>query len=242
MSTEARAADVRPIVGGLKRVAMAGTAGLLTGALVGGVGGRLAMLVLRLTSDPSVRGIESDDGFTIGVVSSETMFLVMFTAVLGAVGGLGYLVIRAWLPSPRRPALFAALMGVVGGALIIHPDGVDFTLLGPRWLAIVLFVALPAAYGLAVAFLIERWLRSADDASTRWLLALVPAVIPFVVLGPRGLPILVLVLLASLAADPRSIAARTVGSRPVVWLGRIGLATAGVAATVALVTDVAEIL
>jgi hypothetical protein len=54
-------------------------AGALTGALIGGVGGRLAMLILRLTSDPSLHGLETDDGFTIGIVSTSTLFLVGLT-------------------------------------------------------------------------------------------------------------------------------------------------------------------
>ena len=42
----------------------------MAGLLVGGVGGRVAMLLLRLTSDPRLRGLETDDGFTIGVSRS----------------------------------------------------------------------------------------------------------------------------------------------------------------------------
>jgi hypothetical protein len=87
MVSEGRAAEGGPIVGGLTRVAMGGVAGLATGSLVGGVGGRIAMLILRVTSDPSLHGLESDDGFTIGVVSSQTTFLLVLTAVLGAIGG-----------------------------------------------------------------------------------------------------------------------------------------------------------
>jgi hypothetical protein len=64
-----------------------------------------------------------------------------------------YVIVRAWLPGRGRPWLFGGLTGLVGGSLVIHPDGVDFTLLEPLWLAIVLFVLLPAAYGLAVASL-----------------------------------------------------------------------------------------
>jgi hypothetical protein len=242
MTTDAPAAALGSILGGLKRAAIGSVAGFASGALVGGAGGRLAMLVLRLTSGPSIHGLESDDGFTMGVVSSQTTFLVLFTAVIGAVGGLVYVVVRGWLPSTRRSWLFAALTGLVGGALVIHPQGVDFTLLEPAWLAIVLFVLLPAAYGLAVAALAERWLRAGDPPSNAWLVAIVPAVLPLVLVGPRALPFLVLTLLAVLVADPRSPAGRLVSSRSVVWLGRTVLAAAGIAATAALVADVAEIL
>jgi hypothetical protein len=52
------------------------SAGFLAGVLIGGVGGRLAMLALRLTSDPSLHGVSTDDGFTIGRLSLQTLFLL----------------------------------------------------------------------------------------------------------------------------------------------------------------------
>jgi len=58
------------------------SAGFVAGVLIGGVGGRLAMLALRLTSDPSLHGVLTDDGFTIGRVSLETLFLLGVTAGL----------------------------------------------------------------------------------------------------------------------------------------------------------------
>ena len=49
-----------------ERLRVLAVAGIPLGVLVGGIVGRVAMLVLRLTSPDSVRGVESDDGFTIG--------------------------------------------------------------------------------------------------------------------------------------------------------------------------------
>jgi hypothetical protein len=63
------------------------SAGFISGLLIGGVGGRLAMFLLRLTSDPALRGAQTDDGFTIGVFSTETLFLLGVTAGLGILGG-----------------------------------------------------------------------------------------------------------------------------------------------------------
>ncbi len=242
MATEVRHTD-RPILAGAKRVAMAATAGAAMGGLIGGVGGRLAMLILRLTSDPSLHGIESDDGFTIGIVSSQTTFLVMFTAVVGAVGGLVYAIVRTWPPTAGRAWVFGALTGLVGGAIVIHPDGIDFRLVEPLALAIVLFVAIPVLYGAAVSSLIERWLRaSAVRASNAWLIVLVPALLPFVLLGPRGLPFVLLMVGAVVVATPGGPADRFLSSRPIVWLGRTTLAAGGIAAGIALVGDVVEIL
>lgn len=131
------------------RVAMARLAaglwgGFLCGAVIGGVGGRLAMFVLRLTSDPSLSGRETDDEFIIGSFTGATFFLVALTAILGIMGGLFYLAVRNWFPQRVRPIVMGVLAGVVGGALVVRPDGIDFTELEPLPLAIAMFVALPA--------------------------------------------------------------------------------------------------
>src|SRR6266511_532645 len=80
--------------------------GALCGGLIGGVGGRLAMLVLRVTSDDSLHGMETDDDFTIGSFTGATVFLELLTLFAGAVGGLIYIGVREWLPARWRPILF----------------------------------------------------------------------------------------------------------------------------------------
>ncbi len=106
-----------------RRVSAGVVGGLATGALIGGIGGRLAMFVLRVTSDPSLHGLKTDDGFTIGRFSGETLFLVLVTAALGVLGGLLYLAVRPWLPERWRAALVGVFGGIVGGALFISPGG-----------------------------------------------------------------------------------------------------------------------
>ncbi len=145
------------LAAGAKRLSAAVGAGFLTGAAIGGVGGRLAMFVLRITSDPGLHGLKTDDDFTIGIFSAATLFLVFVTAAAGTVGGLVYLAVRAWFPGRARPWIFGALTGLVGGALVIRPGGIDFTLLEPLGLAVAMFIALPAAYGVAVSLLAERF-------------------------------------------------------------------------------------
>ena len=62
-------------------------AGITVGVLVAGVGSRLAMLVLRLTSSRFVRGVVSDDGFVIGRVTlGGTYNLLVLGAVVGVIG------------------------------------------------------------------------------------------------------------------------------------------------------------
>jgi hypothetical protein len=196
-------------------------AGLAAGAAVGGIGGRLAMFVLRVTSNASLQGLESDDGFVIGRFSGSSLFLVVFCGVLGILGALFYLVVRGWLPERWRPALAGVFGGIVGGAAFVHTDGIDFQLLEPAWLAISLFVGLPAMYGVAMSILVERSLRreASRGGGRRWFLGLIP-LIALGLLGPLGIGLLVLMALAWLIHRSAPEVASLWRSGPVVWGGR----------------------
>lgn len=224
-------------------VAAAAMAGALTGAVIGGIGGRLAMFVLRLTSDSALRGLKTDDDFTIGVFSGETLFLVIVTAFLGVIGGLVYLAVRGWLPERARPWLFGALTGIVGGAQVIRPDGIDFTLLDPLWLAVAMFVLLPTAYGVAVSLLAERFLArdSAFSRSKAWIAGLV-LLLPLGFFGLVGLAVIAAIIAVVLLGRAAPEMASLWTSPPAAWIGRAGLATAAIVWGAALVRDVVEVL
>jgi hypothetical protein len=115
------------------------------------------MLLLRLTSPDLVTGMISDDGFEIGVVSFDTAQLVLAMAMLGAINGVLYAAVRGALPRRLRLPLWSVFGAVLGGATVVHDDGVDFTLLEPAALAIALFVLLPGAAAVVVVVLVERW-------------------------------------------------------------------------------------
>jgi hypothetical protein len=215
--------------------------GLVTGFLVGGVGGRLAMFVLRLTSSEGVRGIRSDDDFEIGVFSTETIFLLAFATLLGATFAVLHLVVRRWLPERHRPLQAAVFFGLVGGAVVIHPDGVDFTLLDPLWLAVALFVALPALFGWCMVALVEH--RLAGDHGLRKANA--GAIVFFVVIGFVGVVPLLLVPLAVAVVliGHRWPATGELARGPVVTgVVRLALLTVAGLSAVALTRDVIEIL
>lgn len=142
----------------LRRAWLAGSAGGVAGFLIGGVGGRLAMFVLRLTSDARlVRGAESDDGFTIGRFSFATVFLLLLTTALGSVAGLAYAAVRSAFPARARRACWATVCGAIGGAALVRKDGIDFRILEPVSLAITLFIAIPAGGAWLMAYLVDRW-------------------------------------------------------------------------------------
>lgn len=175
-----------------RRMGAAIWAGALPGLIIGGIGGRLAMFVLRLTSDPRLHGLETDDGFVIGELTGETIFLLLVGVALGAAGGLFYFMVRSWLPEASRPYFMAILAAFAGGAIVIRPDGLDFTLLEPRWLAVVMFILLPGLYGFAVSVLQERLLKVSEGGRfLGWPSAFLPLAVVLVA-GPPGLVILIL--------------------------------------------------
>ena len=74
-------------------------------------------------------------------------------------GGLAYSIVRTALPERRRPLAWGLLTGLVVGSMVIHADGVDYSVLGSRWVSVAMFAAVSAGYGALAAHLSERLLR-----------------------------------------------------------------------------------
>lgn len=222
-----------------RSVLLGAAAGAWAGLLVGGVGGRLAMFVLRLTSPNYVRGITSDDGFEIGRLSFDTVFLLALTTVAGAFVGVGFVAIRRALPVAWRVWAWTIVGGTVGGSLILHADGVDFTLLEPTWLAVAMFVVIPAGGAALMATWVERW--------ERWWFVergrTIGAALPTLVLVPLVFPLLVVIaaiVVTSVASQNATV--RALVGRVGPPIGRAAFVIVAALSTWALFNDVTEIL
>lgn len=81
-------------------------AGVVSGFLLGGVGGRIVMRVIALT-DPSTDGAETDFG-TVGEITVGGSFtLAILSSIAGAMGGVAYVAAGRWLlGSTIRRGLF----------------------------------------------------------------------------------------------------------------------------------------
>ena len=133
-------------------------AGIPAGVVLVGFGSRLAMLLLRVTSPDRVRGVTSDDGFTIGQVTlAGTYNLLLIGAAVGIIGAVVYQMVAPWLigPSWFRRLTTGLASGAVAGSMLVHADGIDFTLLQPTWLAVGLFIALPAVFGTLIGVAVD---------------------------------------------------------------------------------------
>jgi hypothetical protein len=227
------------VVAGARGLLLGAAAGAWAGLIVGGVGGRLAMFVLRLTSPDYVRSVTSDDGFEIGVISTDTLFLLALTVIGGALAGSAYAVARQVLPLATRPWVWAFVGGTVGGSAILHGDGVDFNLLEPAPLAVAMFIIIPAGGAAVMAILAERWDRWWFTQRRRTVLLAAPLalLIPVFVLPLVAAAAVVVVAAVSQIGWIRTVT-RLVGPP----FGRVLIGIVGALASWALVNDVTEIL
>ena len=154
-------------------------AGITVGVIVVGIGSRLAMLALRVTSPDSVIGVQSDDDFTIGRFTlSGTYNLLVLGAAVGVIGVAAYQCVAPRLIGPTwfRRLTVSLAAGAVVGSMLIHSDGIDFRLLKPTWFAIGLFILLPALFGAAIGPVVDRVSRPTSRTATgrtRWILPMV---------------------------------------------------------------------
>jgi hypothetical protein len=226
----------------LRRAVAVGCAVLVSGVLVGALGGRLAMRLLAAVN-PEDGGTLTDDGFTVGQVTSVgTLQLVLSATQLTMVGAMVYMLVRPLLPGRGtvRVALSAAGFGLTAAALLVDPSGIDFSQLQPLWLAEVLFVLLPVGLVAVFTALVERWL-----APGSWFLTAPSArVLPLLALWAFGGFALLVVVPLFLGALLVAVLARRRPSVPT----PVRFAGQGVLALIAgtglwnLVADTAEIL
>ncbi len=159
-----------------RQLAVVTAAGALVGLLVGGVGGRLAMMLLA-TLNPVSHGRLSDDGFIMGQLTFAGTVELMLTGVLLGIAGAGfYVALRGLMIGPRWFQVLSISVGpaVVVGAMLVHTEGIDFVLLQPAWLAIALFVAIPGLYAALLTVLAERWLAPGSrPLAANWIVVVV---------------------------------------------------------------------
>ena len=188
LSPEARA-DLRTVAYWITLGAAAGASG---GLLIGGIVGRLAMFALRLTSDNSVRGIESDDGFTIGQFNLlDTLNLLAVGTVMGTLVGLIVVFGRPFFPKRGMPIAWGLAGAAIGGAKLVNSGGVDFRALGPHWFAVALFVAIPAVGAGLIALLTELYPRFWWRNRKATVLAAIPILPSIVIVVPAVMALLV---------------------------------------------------
>ena len=106
----------------VRHIATVGISGIVTGLMVGGLGGRLFMRIAGATAPESAQGARTEAGFRVGeVTAAGTIELVVFVGIfVGIVGAVLFGVFRPWLSwaGRYRGAAFGVVLFALGGRLI----------------------------------------------------------------------------------------------------------------------------
>lgn len=219
--------------------------GIASSLLVTGAGGRLAMRLLAVTS-PEATGRLTEAQASVGEITFEgTMAYLLFGALPFAFASTAlYLLVAPWLPRGRLAGPTFGLAAFVMTAPFIDPlraDNVDFDIVGPGWLSVLVFAALAVVQGTFLAGFGGRLSRSLPLMSRRnWPETVLPLLLA-VALFPLGAVLAVgaLVTFALPRLLPWFLALRA--SRAGVITGRVLLALAVLAALPAFAASVVSI-
>ena len=162
---------------GLSRhITIAGLAGVFTGILVGGIGGRLFMRLAGAAAPEIAQGRRTEAGFSVGEVTfGGSLGLVIFIGLFtGVVGAILFVVFLPWMTWARRwrGVLFGVVLFAIGSATsdMMNPDNIDFRILENPVLLVVaiflLFMAFALVMDSAYRFLDQRMPGARDGSGS----------------------------------------------------------------------------
>lgn len=220
----------------LRGVVLGAGAGLGSGVLMGGAGGRLAMRLLAATAGGPAQGRRTEAEEVVGRISfgGTVGFVVFASLFFGLASGIVYLAVRRWLPGGRLGGLAYGVLLLVAVAPRVDPlraDNPDFDIVGPGPLALVVFAALVVMHGMLVAALAGRYSRTIPLLSRRPgavaahapLLLLLPMAPALVVLAAAGTAVVGLGQIPAVAAGLRSRAAGVAARAVILAAGLVAL-------------------
>ncbi len=145
----------------LRTLACVLTAGFVSGLLVVGFGGRLAMRVLAATSGSTAQGRATDAGERVGEITlgGSIGFLIFAGLLIPLASSLVFIPLRRILPRPAwiSGSLFGLLLlATFGVSDPLSPDNVDFVILSPTWLAVTLVCLTALLFGVTFSAIVAR--------------------------------------------------------------------------------------
>jgi hypothetical protein len=164
--------------------------GIVSGILGAGAGGRLAMRLLAATAGDRAQGAITEADEVVGriTVDGTIGFMIFVGLFVGLLTATIYLVLRHWLPEGRVGALVLALVLLAALSTRLDPlrsNNPDFRLVGPDWLAVLVFLALGVFHALVLVAVMARLSRALPLLSRTPRVALAYA--PMLLLGVLSL-------------------------------------------------------
>lgn len=230
----------------LRSVLVAVVSGVGAGVFVAGAGGRLVMRLLAATSSDAVQGRITEAEATVGSITvGGSLFLMFFAAIFfGGLTGVLYMALRRWLPTGQLGGLCLGLILLITLAPMIDPirrDNIDFDLVGPGWLALIVFAALTLLQGFTVVAIAGRYSQNVPLIGKSWRnIAWYLPLVVFVPAFPAVLGLAIVWLVVVISSKRASIAER-LRDRKTVLIGRVLLLLIVIVATPRFVTTVIDI-
>jgi len=154
-------AEPHAFQGPLRSWSIGASSGFLAG-LVAGIASRVAMRASGSLTEGAARGIKTDNGETVGLITfGGSITLILFVALVGVAGGLLYMLLRPSLPSlegarARHYALFTLLCFGLLGIAVVDAENFDFRTFGPAAVNLAMYSLLGPLFAL-VLIPIVRW-------------------------------------------------------------------------------------
>ncbi|MEZ5175481.1 MAG: hypothetical protein R2823_04665 [Acidimicrobiia bacterium] len=153
MTTDAQVADWAVADATIRRIGILVMASLVSGVVVGGVGGRIVMRISALAAPDHMLRRLTENGNRIGEFTLEgTIAIMIFVGGLMALVGTGIVVGSdpwlAWMGRFRVVGL--ALVVLAAGGAAGGFESIDFLILEPRALNVAMFVALHVLFAIGV--------------------------------------------------------------------------------------------
>ena len=169
-------------------------AALASALLAAWPGGRLIMRVLAFTSPDSAQGRLTEAQANVGFPTLEgSLALFLFAGLpAGYLVAILYVVLHRWLPAGRLAGpLLGILVLIWLGALLdpLRADNIDFNIVGPGWLEIVLFTGLSILHGAVAAAAAGWWSERLPLWADRTAKYYVPLLTGFVLFPPAALAV-----------------------------------------------------
>lgn len=228
-------------------VTVAVVSGIGSGILMAGAGGRLAMRLLAATAGDAAQGRETEAEEIVGrITTGGSIGFIIFTGLFfGLATGALYLLIRRWLPSGRLGGPAYGMLLLIVAAPRIDPlraENPDFGIVGPGWVAVLVFSALVLVHGMLVAALAGRYSRALPSPS--WQRPAVFAYLPLLLLLPATFAVVVLAVvgLVVVGLTRSESLLRAFRSRNVTAAGTIALSVAALVALPGFVSAVVDIV
>ena len=197
-----------------------------SGILMAGAGGRVVMRVLALTSPDAVGRLTEAQAHVGDITAGGTLALLVFGALPGAfIAAVLYALIHSWLPRGRLGgAVFGVILLILFATTLdpLRAGNFDFDILGPGWLAALLFSVLVVLHGMLVAAIAGWYSSRLPLHPARPWLAYSP-LLAAVLYIPVGILLAAGAVLVLIGTSILPAASRWWTSRSVTWAGRATL-------------------